>query len=69
MATARKTLPKQSLADTASTTLLIVKEGTLIGVLVVAVFCLLSLGSYDAQDPGWSAMGDHGRVANAMGST
>ncbi|MGB5324708.1 MAG: DNA translocase FtsK 4TM domain-containing protein [Pseudomonadales bacterium] len=69
MATARKTLSNHSLADTASTTLLVVKEGTLIGVLVVAVFCLLALASYSPQDPGWSALGEHGRVANAMGST
>ena len=69
MATARKSIAKNQLEEPAGATLLVIKEGTLIGVLVVATFCLLALLSYDAQDPGWSAVAEHSGVANAMGKT
>ena len=69
MATARKSIAKNQLEEPAGATLLVIKEGTLIGVLVVATFCLLALLTYDAQDPGWSAVAEHSGVANAMGKT
>lgn len=69
MAKPRKSVVKKPPVADSGLSLLIIKEGTLIALLVVAAFCLFALLSYDAQDPGWSATGYHGQIANSMGAT
>ncbi len=46
---------------------LILREGALIGWLVVCAYLLVALVSYAPQDPGWSHTGARGGVANAAG--
>ncbi len=48
---------------------LVLKEGTLLGVLLVAVFCFVSLMSYSPQDPGLTSSGSNLVIENAMGRT
>lgn len=68
MAGRKKAVNSKANTESAGT-LLIVKEGSLIAMLAIAMFCLFALFSYNAQDPGWSAIGDQVNVVNAMGST
>lgn len=42
-------------------------EGWLILLAALSVYLLIALGSYHASDPGWSATGDGGQVANLAG--
>lgn len=49
--------------------MLVLKEGTLLGVLLVAIFCFVSLLSYSPQDPGLTSSGSNLIVENAMGRT
>ena len=49
--------------------LLVLKEGTMLGVLLLAVFCMVALFSYSPQDPGISSTGSNISIQNAMGKT
>ncbi len=46
-----------------------VREGTLIALLAICVYLLLSLGTYNAGDPGWSSTGSAEQARNAVGIT
>ena len=45
------------------------REGALIGFVAVFIYMLMSLGSYDQVDPGWSRTGNSTVIANAGGPT
>ncbi|MEQ9465027.1 MAG: DNA translocase FtsK 4TM domain-containing protein [Haliea sp.] len=45
------------------------REGAFIAVGAVCLYLLLALTTYSARDPGWSATGVGGRIANAGGPT
>ncbi|HEB29049.1 MAG TPA: DNA translocase FtsK [Porticoccus sp.] len=45
------------------------REGALIGFVAVFLYLLMSLGSYDQADPGWSRTGSGDVVANSGGPT
>ncbi len=45
------------------------REGAFIGVSAVCLYLLLALATYSAQDPGWSASGAGGKIANLGGPT
>lgn len=42
-------------------------EGLFIAVVVLGLYFILSLSSYDAGDPGWSSTGNHKDIHNIMG--
>ena len=69
MATAKSRKPMQapSLRES-SNILLVLREGALIALLAVATYFLMALLSYSAQDPSWSAVGDHGAINNTAGA-
>lgn len=46
-----------------------VREGTLIALLATSAYLLLSLGTYNAGDPGWSGTGSAEQARNAVGIT
>ena len=48
---------------------LILREGALIGWLVICVYLLLAFFTYSSSDPGWSHTGDGGDINNAAGVT
>ncbi|MCB1668442.1 MAG: DNA translocase FtsK 4TM domain-containing protein [Pseudomonadales bacterium] len=48
---------------------LILREGALIGWLVVCVYLLLALSTYSISDPGWSHTGDGSEIHNVSGIT
>ena len=43
------------------------REGAMWTLIVVALYLLLALATYSANDPGWSHVGDFGQVSNAAG--
>jgi S-DNA-T family DNA segregation ATPase FtsK/SpoIIIE len=45
------------------------REGAFIGVSAVCLYLLLALATYSPQDPGWSASGAGGKIANLGGPT
>ncbi|MEE8058095.1 MAG: DNA translocase FtsK 4TM domain-containing protein [Pseudomonadales bacterium] len=45
------------------------REGALIGFVAVFLYLLMSLGSYDEADPGWSRTGTSTAIANSGGPT
>lgn len=45
------------------------REGAFIGVSAVCLYMLLALATYSSQDPGWSASGGGGSIANLGGPT
>jgi S-DNA-T family DNA segregation ATPase FtsK/SpoIIIE len=45
------------------------REGALIAFVAVFLYLLVSLGSYDAADPGWSRTGNGAAIANSGGRT
>lgn len=45
------------------------REGALIGFVAVFLYLIMSLGSYDLNDPGWSRTGSGGPVSNSGGPT
>ncbi|WP_116364905.1 DNA translocase FtsK [Parahaliea mediterranea] len=45
------------------------REGAFIGVSAVCLYLLLALVTYSPRDPGWSATGTGGKIANAGGPT
>ncbi|MBT3410655.1 MAG: hypothetical protein HN430_08170, partial [Halieaceae bacterium] len=45
------------------------REGAFIGVSAVCLYMLLALITYTPQDPGWSASGSGGEIANLGGPT
>ncbi len=47
----------------------IIKEGALIGWLLLCVYLLLALSSYSTSDPGWSSTGLTQQVQNRVGPT
>ncbi|ODS24854.1 cell division protein FtsK [Candidatus Endobugula sertula] len=47
----------------------ILKEGALLGWLLLCIYLLLALFSYSTADPGWSSTGTHAVVHNALGPT
>lgn len=49
--------------------LLVIREGTLIGLIALAGYFLMALLSYSAQDPSWSATGDHSAIQNTAGAS
>ena len=67
MAKTLKTSAKSKSADESGALLLVVREGTLIALLAIAGYFLMALLSYSAQDPSWSATGDHSSVRNTAG--
>lgn len=67
MAKTLKTSAKSQSADESGALLLVVREGTLIALLAIAGYFLMALLSYSAQDPSWSATGDHSSVRNTAG--
>lgn len=48
---------------------LILREGALIGWLLVCIYLLIALASYAPEDPGWSHTGSRENVENAAGAT
>ncbi|MGI9295378.1 MAG: DNA translocase FtsK 4TM domain-containing protein, partial [Pseudomonadales bacterium] len=46
-----------------------VREGTLIALLAISAYLLLSLVTYNAGDPGWSSTGSAEQARNAVGIT
>ena len=60
---------RQSGQQASDLVLLVLKEGTLLGVLLLAAFCLIALVSYSPQDPGLTSTGSNAVVENAMGRT
>jgi len=48
---------------------LIVREGALIGWLLICLYLLLALASYSPEDPGWSHTGSRDDISNAAGAT
>ncbi|MGD9660618.1 MAG: DNA translocase FtsK [Porticoccaceae bacterium] len=48
---------------------LIVREGALIGWLLICLYLLLALASYSPEDPGWSHTGSRDNISNAAGAT
>ena len=67
MAKTQKTSAKSKATDESGALLLVVREGTLIALLAIAGYFLMALLSYSAQDPSWSATGDHSAVRNTAG--
>ncbi len=51
------------------TLLRILREGTLIGWLLLCAYLLLALLSYSSEDPGWSSTGSGALIHNAAGPT
>jgi S-DNA-T family DNA segregation ATPase FtsK/SpoIIIE len=45
------------------------QEGALIGFVAVFLYLIMSLGSYDPADPGWSRTGTNDLISNAGGPT
>ncbi|MBN7797546.1 DNA translocase FtsK 4TM domain-containing protein [Parahaliea mediterranea] len=45
------------------------REGAFIGVSAICLYLLLALLTYSPRDPGWSATGSGGQIANAGGPT
>jgi len=45
------------------------REGAFIGISAVCSYLLLALFTYSSSDPGWSATGNGGKIANAGGPT
>lgn len=45
----------------------VVKEGALIGWLLLCVYLILALTTYSIDDPGWSSTGSHQSIHNAAG--
>lgn len=45
----------------------ILREGTLIGLVVVCLYLLMAMFSYDVADPGWSSTGENTQVQNLGG--
>ncbi len=60
---------KTAANENSNAVMLVIKEGTLLAILVVALFCLLALLTFSPQDPGWSATGSDGNIRNIMGAT
>ena len=46
-----------------------VREGLVIGQVVLAAYLLLALGTYSVGDPGWSSTGNGAGISNAGGAT
>ena len=67
MAKTPKGSAKSQPTDESGALLLVVREGTLIALLAIAGYFLMALFSYSAQDPSWSATGDHSAVRNTAG--
>lgn len=67
MAKTLKASAKSKPTDESGALLLVVREGTLIALLAIAGYFLMALLSYSAQDPSWSATGDHSTVRNTAG--
>lgn len=67
MAKSPKGSAKSQPTDESGALLLVVREGTLIALLAIAGYFLMALFSYSAQDPSWSATGDHSAVRNTAG--
>lgn len=51
------------------TLLRIIKEGALIGWLLLCIYLLLALSSYSSNDPGWASTGIHQHIENTAGPT
>ena len=47
----------------------ILKEGALIGWLLLCLYLLLALFSYSPNDPSWSSTGNHQAIQNTVGPT
>ena len=71
MAKAKRASTAKHSGDALSSDLvvMVLKEGTLLGVLLVAIFCMVSLLSYSPQDPGLTSSGSNLVIENAMGRT
>jgi len=62
----------QAVAETSNTETFMgprLREGAFIGVSAVCLYLLLALATYSPQDPGWSASGGGGQIANLGGPT
>lgn len=66
--TPRKTVAKDAELLPPSRGKLILREGALIGWLVVCVYLIIALVSHSPDDPGWSHTGTVGQVSNAAGA-
>ena len=60
-------VPAAQTSDESGAVLLVIREGTLIALLAVAGYFLMALLSYSAQDPSWSATGNHTAIQNTAG--
>jgi len=66
--TPRKTVAKDAELLPPSRGKLILREGALIGWLVVCVYLIIALVSHSPDDPGWSHTGTVDQVSNAAGA-
>ena len=64
----KKPTEKNAEAEQPSRGKLILREGALIGWLVVCVYLLIALVSHSSEDPGWSHTGSMDHVSNAAGA-
>lgn len=46
-----------------------VREGTVIGLIVLCIYLTMALVTFSAADPGWASIGHHTEVSNAAGRT
>lgn len=67
MAKSAKASSQATVSSESGAVLLVMREGTLIALVAVAGYFLMALLSYSAQDPSWSATGDHGSIRNTAG--